>query len=179
MVPSTVAPTQQESLGSGISSEAEIVKTLLPNPDQDTEMADARGKNVLHHSCSSSAEDDSPLNPPKKRASPNRRGKAPPRSSTGTDQLPRSLRSATPYPTLRCPQLRHSPARLGLTTIPQSTRPVAQYQWSWNTNLYLPSHRRQPLRQRTNHRCSHSGDHDESVPPPHHLVSSPQLRWPP
>ena len=86
---------------------------------------------------------------------------------------------ATPYPVLRCPQLRHSPACLGLTTIPQSTRPVAQYQWSWNTNLYPPSHRRQALRQRTNHRCSHSGDHDESVPPPHHLVSSPQLRWPP
>ena len=103
MVPSTVAPTQQESLGSGISSEAEIVKTLLPNPDQDTEMADARGKNVLHHSCSSSAEDDSPLNPPKKRASPNRHGKAPPHSSTGTDQLPRSLRSGNTIPHVALP----------------------------------------------------------------------------
>ena len=126
MVSSTVAPTQQESLGLGVSptSEAEIAKTLLPNSDQDAEMADARGKSILHHSRSSSAEDDGSLNPPKKRISPNRRGKASLlHSSTGTNQLPRSLQSGNAIPRV-APAPTETPANTTMADNHPATQPT-------------------------------------------------------
>jgi hypothetical protein len=52
MAPSPTAPEPSTT------DEAEVLQTLTSNQDNDTEMADARGKNILNHMRSSSTESD-------------------------------------------------------------------------------------------------------------------------
>jgi hypothetical protein len=127
MAPAPSAPKQgRYPIGGSTASKTETHQSLLPSSDKDTEMGDARGKNILHHSRSNSAEGDNTpeSQPPKKKISPNHCGQISlPSQTTGVNHQTLST-LPSPDTVLRLPLRPTHPLRIAtwLAVLPMDPR---------------------------------------------------------